>query len=95
METPSEGTGGEFQRPPQGEFRARAAKKSDHTTEKFSAAVARAQLSVLQMRIPNFDRDPEQDHRSCALSGFFGFSIAYSCRHFSANLQSAAICSSP
>jgi len=38
METPSEGTGGEFQRPPQGEFRAPAARKSDDTAEKVQPA---------------------------------------------------------
>ena len=36
--------------------------------KKFSAAVARAQLSVLQMRVPNFDRDAEQNHPVLALS---------------------------
>jgi hypothetical protein len=36
METPSEGTGGEFQRPPQGEFRAPAARKSDILRKNFS-----------------------------------------------------------
>jgi hypothetical protein len=47
METPSEGTGGEFQRPPQGEFRAPAARKSDDTAEKVQpAGVARADEAI-------------------------------------------------
>jgi hypothetical protein len=51
MKSPSEATGEEFQRPPQGEFRAPAARKSDDTTEKVQpAGVARAPLSV-QMRV--------------------------------------------
>jgi hypothetical protein len=45
MKSPSEANGEEFQRLPQGEFRAPAARKSDDTTEKVQpAGVARAQL---------------------------------------------------
>src|SRR3954453_6655518 len=38
METPLQRNRAEFQRPPQGEFRARAARKSDDTTEKVQPA---------------------------------------------------------
>src|SRR5262249_2490768 len=60
--SPSEGTGGKFQR-----LRANSGRepreKGTIVRKKFSAAVARGQLSVLQMRVPNFDRDAEQNHQ--------------------------------
>jgi|SRR5262245_4904771 hypothetical protein len=49
MKCPSEGTGRRFQRLPQGEFRARAARKSDDTTEKVQRR-HRAQFLVPQFR---------------------------------------------
>jgi hypothetical protein len=46
MEIPLRRNRGEFQRPPQGEFRAPAARKSDDTAEKFSPTVGAPTLAL-------------------------------------------------
>src|SRR6266853_1850213 len=62
MEIPLRRNRAEFQRPPQGEFRARAARKSDDTTEKVQPAGgggSKDEQSLAHDRLPHISVEPQ------------------------------------